>query len=95
MIKDKNDKKAHSEFYEQLSEKLEIYDPLDREFVDGAGEKMNIPRADLLNTLFNELTPIKGGEVYAPFSQAMLNKFNKLFSSEYAECERIVSEWCK
>ena len=74
---------------------MEIFDPLDRDFEDDDGNKMNIDRDELLDRLLNVLEPIKGGEVYAPLSQTMLSKFNQLFTVEYDECERIVAGWCK
>ncbi len=51
-IQDETELKEHQAFYEELSGRMEIFDPLDREFLDGEGTKMNITREELLERLF-------------------------------------------
>lgn len=45
-------------------------------------EQINISRKELLERL-NDLVAVAGGEIYAPFSQKMLYRFNELFMKEY------------
>lgn len=73
------------QFYVDLANKLEIFDPMDRQPVKSQGIKK-----DQLQENINSMKTIPGGGIYAPFTARQLQIFNKMVDHEYKLCEKKV-----
>lgn len=76
-------------FYEELSFKFDIVDPLDRNFPNPDEEAEDKNQAISVEKLKNELVglnSISGNKLNAPLSPAIMTKVNKLFTKEDKKC---------
>lgn len=77
------------QFYVDFIGKLEIFDPLDRDFPQKVSK--TVKRDDLL-TAIGSMKPVPGGGVYSPFSPKQLVKFNEMIKHEFKLCEKKVHQ---
>lgn len=68
-----------------MANKLEIFDPMDRQPVKSQG----IKKVQLQENI-NSMKTIPGGGIYAPFTARQLQIFNKMVDHEYKLCEKKV-----
>ena len=73
------------QFYVDVANKLEIFDPMDRQ-----PTKSQAIKRDSLQTNINSMKTVPGGGIYAPFTARQLQIFNKMVDQEYKACEKRV-----
>ena len=73
------------QFYVDLANKLELFDPMDRQ----PAKSQSIKRDSLLQNI-NSMKTVPGGGIYAPFTARQLQIFNKMVDHEYKLCEKKV-----
>lgn len=85
---------AIADFYYELSEKLEIFDPLDREIMGDDDQPQNIKTDDLRQRIL-KLEPVSSRKMNAPLTKKTLSKIVSLLDLEQAKCYKIFEEFVK
>lgn len=83
-------------FNNELAFKLEIFDPLDRQFEDKAGEGDDQPiKRDHLIEVLKEMPGLKGSSLCAPLSNNQFHTFKCLMDQEFKECSAVTELYIK
>lgn len=77
----------YEQFFESMSSKLEIFDPMDRDIPDDNDQ--TIKRLDLLNRILN-MEAIPGSRLQAPMSNSMFQKVEQLISNGQKRCNDVL-----
>lgn len=84
--------KQQKEFFHQFAQKLEIFDPLDREIKGQSDENQAIGRSKLKQEI-ERMRGIEGRHLNAPVSNNVNSSLFKMFEQKEKECSEIAKAY--
>ena len=86
------DAEVDLEFIQNMIDKMEIFDPIDRPFWDDENNDMALKTMDLWRNI-KRMPSLNGNMLSAPMTNKAAYNLNKLFESDFEKCQKASKMW--